>query len=245
MSSINQIYHINRSGMLSYLAGLDSISHNIANVNTAGFKGSRSNFQELLVDDLYGGTQIRTTQRNYSQGRIKETGNGLDAAIDGEGYFLVQMPDGETGYTRNGEFYLDQNQQVVNSDGYQLDWSGSIPADAEDVHINPDGSVMAQQAGVWSQVGNISLAVFPNPDGLTAFGKNLFLESEVSGTPQVGAPNTDPYGGLIGEAVEEANVDLAEEMSYLITMQRGFEMSLRSFQQTDQMMSLLINMRGA
>ena len=243
MSSINQIYNINRSGMLSFLAGLDSISNNLANVNTVGYKGSRSNFQEMLVDELYGGTQIRTTQMNSSQGRLRETENGLDAAIDGAGYFMIQMPDGELAYTRNGEFFLDLDLQVVNSDGHNLDWSGSIPADAEDVHFNPDGSLMVKQAGIWSQAGSVSLAVFSNPDGLTFHGKNLFLETEISGAPQTGTPNTAPFGQLIGGAVEEANVDLAEEMSYLITMQRSFEMSLRSFQQTDQMMSQIINMR--
>ena len=197
----------------------------------------------MLTEELYGGAQIRSTQMNFSQGRLRETGNGLDAAIDGAGYFMIRMPDGETAYTRNGEFYQDQDGQVVNSDGHFLDWSGSLPTDAEDAHINPDGTVKVKQAGVWSQAGTISLAVFPNPDGLTVFGKNLFLESEISGAPQTGTPNSAPYGQLIGGAIEEANVDLAEEMSYLITMQRSFEMSLRSFQQTDLMMSQVINLR--
>ena len=243
MASINQIFNINRSGMLSYLQGLDAISNNISNMNTVGYKSSRSNFQELLAGELRGGTQIRSTQMNLAQGKIRETGNGLDAAIEGAGYFMIQMPDGESGYTRNGEFFLDQDLQIVNSDGNQLDWQGSVPADAEDVHINPDGTVMAKQGDVWSEVGNISLAVFPNPDGLEIHGQNILLETEVSGAPEVGNPNTAPYGRIIGGAVEDANVDIAVEMSEMITMQRSFEMSLRSFQQTDQMMSQLINLR--
>jgi flagellar basal-body rod protein FlgG len=243
MSSIHQIFNINRSGMLALLQGLDGISNNLANVNTVGFKTSRSNFQEMLSEQIYGGTQIRTTQMKFSQGRLRETGNGLDAAIEGEGFFIIQMPDGENAYTRNGEFYLDQDLQVVNSDGFLLDWEGSIPADAEDVHINPDGTVMVKQGDVWSEAGSIPLASFPNPGGLQIFGRNLYLETEVSGEAQIGTPNTEPYGKLVGGAVEEANVDIAEEMSYLISMQRSFEMSLRSFQQTDQMMSQIINIR--
>jgi len=243
MGSLHQIFNINRSGMLSLLQGLDAVSHNLANINTVGFKGSRTNFQELLSENLHGGTQLRATQTMLSQGRLRETGNGLDAAIDGRGYFQIQMPEERTGYTRDGQFYLDQDQQIVNSDGYPLVWNGTVPADAEDVHINPDGSVMVKQGMTWSEAGTISLAVFPNALGLESHGRNLFLETDVSGEPEVGAPASAPYGQLIGEAVEDSNVDIAQEMSSLITMQRSFEMSLRSFQQTDQMMSQIINIR--
>jgi len=243
MGSIHQIFNINRSGMLAFLQGLDSASHNLANINTTGFKGRRSNFQELLSERLYGGTQIRSTQAMLSPGRLRRTGNGLDAAVDGEGYFQVNLPDGRTAYTRDGEFFLDENQQVVTSDGYPLEWEGTVPEDSQDLHINPDGSVMVKQGGVWSQAGSISLAVFANPNGLKDYGQNLYLETEISGQAQVGTPSTAPYGKLIGGALEESNVDMAEEMSYLITMQRGFQMSLRSFQQTDEMMSQLINVR--
>lgn len=245
MGSLHQIFHINRGGMLSLLQGLDAVSHNLANLNTVGFKGSRSNFQEMLTDQLHGGSQIRSTQRLHSQGRLRETGNGLDAAIFGEGYYVIQLPDGRTGYTRDGQFFLNSEQQIVTSDGNRLEWQGTIPADAEDVHINPDGTVMVKQAEVWSQAGTVQLAVFPNPQGLIAHGRNLYLESEVSGEAQLGSPNDGPYGQLIGGSVEEANVDIAEEMSSLITMQRSFEMSLRSFQQTDRMMSQIINVRRA
>lgn len=243
MGSLHQIFNINRSGMLSLLQGLDAVSHNLANINTVGFKGSRTNFQEMLSNQLHGGTQIRATQTMLSQGRLRETGNGLDAAVFGKGHFVIQMPDGRTGYTRDGQFYLDQDQQIVNSDGYKLEWQGTIPPDAEDVHINPDGAVMVKQEAVWSQAGTIQLAVFSNPQGLISHGQNLYLESEVSGEALLGAPNSGPYGHLIGGSVEEANVDIAEEMSSLITMQRSFEMSLRSFQQTDRMMSQIINVR--
>ncbi|MCI0521616.1 MAG: flagellar hook-basal body complex protein [Chloroflexi bacterium] len=242
-SSLTQILHINRSGMLARLLDLDSVSHNLSNVNTTGFKSSRSNFQELLNDAVMGGTQLRATQRFMQQGSLRQTGNALDLAISGQGFFAVTMPDGRTAYTRDGQFTLDADRQIVNSSGMPLVWDGQIPEDATDVNVFPDGSVMVWQGNQWVQAGTIQTARFDNPNGLSGYGGNLWLETEVSGAAQMGTPGAEGYGQIAARTLEQSNVNLANEMTQMVALQRSFEMSLRAFQATDTMISQAIHMR--
>jgi len=243
MPSFTQLLHVTRSGMLARLEALDVSSNNLANVNTIGYKRGRANFQEVLNAQVQGGARVRATQNLMEQGGLQATENPLDLAIEGTGFFMIQLPDGRTAYTRDGQLFMDADRQLVTADGFPLVWDGQIPADAEDIFVNPDGTVMALQNGVWNEVGNIELARFPNPTGLLNYGQNLWLETDASGAAEVGAPATEGYGQIFGHALETSNVSLAEEMTNLTTLQRGFEMSLRIFQQTDQMLSQAIHMR--
>ena len=242
-SSFTQILHITRGGMLSRLLNLDVVSHNISNINTTGYKRNRANFQEMLEMAQLSGTQIRSTQHIMAQGSLVQTTNPLDLAVNGEGFFAVILPDERTSYTRDGEFYVDKEYQLVNANGFRLVWDGEIPADVQEIHVNPDGSVMVKQEDEWSEVGKIQLYRFPNPSGLMGYGENQWLESEVAGEVQSGTPGTGNFGIIVGNAKEQSNVSLAEEMVLMASLQRSFEMSLRAFQQTDQMLSQAIQMR--
>jgi len=243
-ASLHQLLNITRSGLMSQMLHLDVISNNLANVNTTAFKQSRANFQEIL-DEQSGlsGTQLRSTTFGMGQGSIRHSASPLDLAIEGEGFFMVEMPDGEVAYTRDGHFMLDEDENLVTASGHRLSWSGSIPADAEDILVSADGTVQVRQANVWNDIGTISLARFPNPTALTEAGENLWRESDVSGAVELGTAGTDGFGVVTGYALEQSNVNYADQMAKMITLQRGFEMSVRSFQQTDLMISQAIRMR--
>ena len=238
--------HISRHDMLSRLNDLDVTSNNLANVNTAGYKANRSNFQEMLNKKLEQGTRLVNTQSLQTQGSLKNSDNPLDWAIEGEGFFSVTLPNGDIGYTRDGEFALDAERKLVNANGYPLVLDGTIPEGATDIQIQPNGTVTALDAdGQSVDVGTIQLTRFPNPTGLTGYGDNIWLESDASGAAQTGAPGDENFGTVTSHKVEQANVDLAREMSHLMTLQRSFSMSLTAFQQTDSMISLAINLRKA
>jgi flagellar basal-body rod protein FlgG len=243
-SSFTQIINVTRSGMLTRLLDLDLVSNNISNINTNGFKHSRTNFQEVLRSQQLNGTQISATQHMMEQGSLQTTSNPLDLAVNGEGFFAVNLPDGRTAYTRDGEFYLDKDRQIVNASGFLLEWDGEIPEGAQNIHVNPDGTVMVQQEDeTWTQVGSIELSRFPNPGGLLGYGQNLWLETNASGAVQTGTPGADGNGQILGSALERSNVSISQEYVQMITLQRSFEISLRTFQQTDQMLSEAINIR--
>ncbi|MBN1536727.1 MAG: flagellar hook-basal body complex protein [Anaerolineales bacterium] len=243
--SINHILAVSRSGMLTQLLDLDMVSNNLANVNTNAYKSNRSNFQELLNGEYKNGVQLRATQMLMGQGSLIVSDDDFDLAIDGVGYFSVTLPDGRTAYTRDGDFTQDSEGTIVNEDGYPLVWDGSIPEDAADVHVNQDGSVMVMQNDEWSQVGTVQITTFDNPNGLQIIGNNLFLETELSGTAQTGTANSENYGRIIGNATEASNVNIASEITQMITLQRSYQMSVRAFQTTDTMIQQAIRMRGA
>lgn len=241
--SIHQILHVSRSGMMTRLLDLDVVSHNLANINTSGFKASRSNFQEMFQQRLYSGVQLRTTQRFMDQGAFKLTSRELDLAINGEGFFSVTLPDGRTAYTRDGEFRLDSDRRIVNGNGFPLVWDGSLPEEFEEINVEIDGSVMVLQNGVWNQVGTIQLARFPNPNGLEGYGNNLWLESEVSGAATVGNATSEGFGEIRNHVLEMSNVNIANELTQMVLVQRSFSLSQRAFQQTDTMLEQAIQMR--
>jgi flagellar basal-body rod protein FlgG len=245
MPSFTQILNTSRIGMLSRLMNLDVVSHNLSNVTTTGFKRGRANFQEMLEGRQLGGVQVQSTQFMMQPGTLQKTENPLDLAVQGEGFFSIELLDGRTAYTRDGRFYLDAESRIVTSDGFQLAWQGQVPAGAEDVRIDRDGTLHALQNGEWTRLGSIQLARFANPSGMTRYGQNLWLETPISGAAQLGAAGGSGMGTILGSTLEGSNVNLAEEMVTMMNLQRSFEVSLRTFQQTDQMLAQAIHMRRA
>ncbi len=250
--------HTASTGMSAQQLNIDTIAHNLANVNTTGFKRSRAEFADLLyqISRLPGasasnvgvfpvGTQVGlgvrpvTVAKEYIQGSLKQTFNELDIAIEGAGFFQVTRPDGTTMYTRAGSFKSDSTGNVVTGDGDPLIPSITIPSGALDVIIGQDGTVSARLAGVSqaTQVGQIQLVRFDNPAGLIAQGNNLFTESSASGPAQQGTPGFSTGFGLIQQGfLEISNVNIADEMVNMIIAQRAYELNAKAIQASDDMM---------
>jgi flagellar basal-body rod protein FlgG len=243
---------------------LEGISNNIANVNTNGFKKERVEFQDLLYQTIRGpgtrtsestrsptgiqlGTGVRVvgTSRSFEQGNIMMTSNPLDVAIEGDGFFVVQQPDGTPAYTRAGALQKDAQGQLVTLDGHQIDPPLMIPPDAVSVTIGADGTVSAMQAGQAAPVdiGQLTIATFVNPSGLSAMGKNLYTPSAASGDAQVGNPGQGGRGALLQGALERANVDVVEEMVGLIAAQRAYEVNTKVVTTSDEMLRAATQMR--
>ncbi len=248
------------SGMKGQQTNMDVISHNIANVNTYGGKKVRAEFQDLIYQTLRDagaqsgqdnqyptglqvglGTRVAATQRVITQGPLQTTENPTDVGIQGEGYFRVTLPDGTTGYTRDGAFKLDSQRRLVTTDGYLLadgiTFSENSPVDS--IVIAGDGQVSETPAGGTQQnVGQITLARFVNPAGLTAIGKNLFIVSEASGDPIEGNPGTDGAGTLTQGTLEMSNVQIVEEMVNMIVSQRAYESNSKAITTSDSMLEI-------
>ena len=245
-SSLFHTLNISRQDILSHMLDVDVTSSNLANVNTAGYKTTRSNFQEMLNEQLKEGTQLRSTQMLTTQGTLRTTTNPLDLAIQGDGFFSVTLPDGTIGYTRDGQFALDTDRNLVSANGYPLIWEGEIAEGTTSVSVSSNGTVITTDAdGATAEAGTIQLTRFPNPSGLTDNGNNILLESDISGVAQTGEPGSENFGTLSAYRVENSNIDLAQEMTRLMTLQRSLSMSLKAFQQTDTMISEAINLRRA
>ena len=243
-SSLFHTLNISRQDILSRMVDLDVTSNNLANANTTGYKASRANFQEMLNQQLTEGSLIKATQLLTSQGSLGASTNPLDWAIQGEGFFSVTLPDGTIGYTRDGQFSLDADQKLVTASGYPLVWDGTITDGMTNISISSEGIVTALDAkGASVKVGTVQLTRFPNPSGVNSFGENIWLESDASGAPLTDAAGTENFGTIRGYKVEKSNVDLSQEMTHLITLQRSFSMSIKAFQQTDTMITEAINMR--
>jgi flagellar basal-body rod protein FlgG len=223
------------TGMLAQQLNVEVISNNIANVNTTAFKRSRPEFQDLLYqNDRRIGTQS-SDAGTYS----------LDLAIQGLGYFPIELPTGEIAYTRAGSFQLNQNGQIVTADGYILQGPGTVPANATAVTVNASGEVqvtLPNQVNPQS-IGQINLDSFINEPGLQAIGNNLFLETQSSGAPQQGIPGLEQFGTILQGFIETSNVNVVSEITNLITAQRAYEMNSRVIETSDQMMSTLSQLR--
>jgi flagellar basal-body rod protein FlgG len=241
-SSLFHTLNISRQDILGRLMALDVTSNNLANVNTAGYKTNRSNFQEMLNKQLTEGSLLKNTQLLTAQGNLRDSTNPLDWAIQGEGFFSVTLPDGKIGYTRDGQFGLDADRKLVTASGYPLIWDGTIAEGVTDISISPEGKVTGIDAkGASVAVGAVQLTRFPNPSGVTSRGDNILLESDSSGAALTGAAGAENYGTINAYRVEQSNVNLATE----ITQLNSVTMSIRAFQQTDTMISLAINLRKA
>ncbi len=229
-SSLFHTLNISRQDILNRLMALDVTSNNLANVNTAGYKTNRSNFQETLNQQLKEGAQVRTTQILTTQGSLRTSTNPLDWAIQGDGYFSVTLPDGTVGYTRDGQFSLDADLNLVNANGFPLVWDGAIVEGMTNISMNSTAAV-----------GTVQLTRFPTPSGLTTNGDNILLESDASGAALTGAAGAENYGTINAYKVEQSNINLAREMTQL----KSVTISIRAFQQTDTMITQAINLRKA
>ncbi len=245
------------TGMTAQQTNIDVISNNIANVNTTGFKQDRAEFQDLMYQslnytagatsadtnnptgiDVGLGVRVSSIQKNYNQGSLRETGNSLDMAISGEGFFKITTPNGETAYTRNGEFKLDAEGSIVNSSGYKLDPEIVVPSELTNLSIAQDGTISAMNptSGEVTSLGQITIVNFVNPAGLSPLGGNLALATNVSGDPIEGTPGVDGLGFVTQGMLESSNVQLVTEMVNLITAQRAYEANSKSITTTDTML---------
>jgi flagellar basal-body rod protein FlgG len=252
------------SGMIAQQLNLDNVANNLANASTAGFRRRRIQFQDTLYQNLVmpgsaatqqttvaAGLQIGMGSRSVAseiiqaQGDFTQTGNPLDITIQGQGFFQVKLPSGETGYTRSGAFHLDAQGNVVTADGDPIDPAITIPNGATSISIGADGTVTATLAGQTEaqQVGNIQLAYFANPGGLNSIGKNLFLATGSSGDAIVGTPGgSEGLGTLEQGVLEQSNVNVVEEFIQMILAQRSYEANSRVVRASDEMFQQLNNM---
>lgn len=255
---------ISSTGMEAQQLHIDMISNNLANVNTVGFKRSRADFEDLLYQDVKipgaassPTTQIPTgiqiglgvrpvaTQKIFTMGNFQKTGNTLDLAIEGDGFFQITTPDGSIAYTRDGTFKLNKDGNIVTSDGYLIEPSLTIPSDATSITVSSDGIVSVSRAGSSTpeEVGNIELARFINPAGLKAVGRNLFLQTDSSGDSQTGVPGKSGLGTITQGFVEMSNVSVIEEMVNMIVAQRAYELNSKSIQTADDMLQIANNLK--
>jgi flagellar basal-body rod protein FlgG len=259
---MNQALWIAKTGLEAQQTRLAVVSNNLANASTTGFKRARAVFEDLLYQNvrqpggqtsqdttlpsgltLGTGVRVVATEKLHTQGNLVQTGNALDVAIEGRGFIQVLLPDGTIGYTRDGSFKLDAQGQLVTANGYVVQPGITIPANAQSITIGADGTVSVLTSGATAptQVGSLQLADFVNPAGLQPIGKNLFLETAASGSPQVGTPGTSGLGTLVQGSLESSNVNVVEELVNMIETQRAYEMNSKAIQVADQMLAYVNN----
>ncbi len=251
------------TGMQAQQLNVEVISHNIANMRTTGYKKIRTEFQDLLYQDIRrvgatssnAGTQLPTglqvgfgvktgaTSRVMNQGGLTRTEKDLDVAIQGEGFFVISLPNGQTAYSRDGSFERDSNGNLVTLDGYQVSPNITIPNDAKDVTINREGQVQANlgTAATPTILGQLQLARFTNKSGLKTIGNNLYLETASSGTATLGNPDSTGFGSVSQKFLETSNVNAVSELSDLIAAQRAYEMNAKVISASDEMLSATSN----
>jgi flagellar basal-body rod protein FlgG len=249
---------IAKTGLDAQQTQMDTISHNLANVGTNGYKRSHAIFEDLVYQNLRQvggqstaettlptglqlGTGVRpvATGRNFAQGNLQQTSNPFDLAISGNGFFPLQLPDGTVGYTRDGAFHVDAQGQLVNSNGLPMSPPIVIPPNATSVTIGSDGTITAMLAGQQNgtQIGQVQLATFMNPAGLDPRGQNIFLETDASGTPTLATPGMNGAGLVQQGYVETSNVNVVEELVAMIQTQRAYEINSKAIQTSDQMLA--------
>jgi flagellar basal-body rod protein FlgG len=243
---------------------IDVIANNLANVNTSGFKKSRAEFQDLLYESMRAagaassadtiiptgiqlghGTRPAAVQKMFIQGDFQNSGNELDWAIEGNGFFQIELPNGETAYSRSGEFKLDADGRIVNVDGFPLVPQFSIPTSTISITVGMDGTVSVIQADdpIPSEIGTIQLARFANASGLRSLGRNLFAPTEASGDEMVGTPGEDGLGTIAQGFLEMSNVSVVDEMVNMITAQRAYETNSKVIQTSDDMLQMANNLK--
>jgi len=254
--------YVAKTGLEAEQTRMDVIANNLANVNTSGFKGSRAVFQDLLYQNLTqpgaqssqstqypSGLQLGTgvrpvaTERLMTQGNLTQTGNSLDVAINGQGFFQVLKPDGTIVYTRDGTFQLNNQGQVVTASGYLVQPTITVPASAQTLTIGNDGTVSVTLPGQAApqQVGALQLASFVNPTGLQSIGDNLYLQTGSSGAPNTGQPTLNGLGSVQQGYLESSNVNVVAELVDMISTQRAYEVNSKAVQASDQMLQYVNN----
>jgi flagellar basal-body rod protein FlgG len=253
------------TGMEAQQLFMDTISHNLSNVNTNGFKRSKVEFQDLIYQTLKEpgvknqegemapvgievglGVKPGATQKNFEQGSLTQTGNSLDVAIQGDGFFQITMPDGTIGYSRDGGFKKTADGTIVTSNGYPLSPQINIPQGADQLGIDAStGKITVMMPGqqTSTEIGQIELARFVNPAGLKSIGDNLYTETEASGQPIISAPSEDGAGTLAQGYLEASNVQIVQEMVNMITAQRAYEIVSKSIQVSEEMMQIANNLK--
>ena len=253
------------TGMLAQQTNVDVISNNIANMNTTGYKRRRAEFQDLLYQNIERvgaassdagtitptgiqiGVGVKTSNvyRITEQGSLVNTSTPTDVAINGKGYFRVQLPSGEDAYTRAGSFQLSPTGQFVTPEGYIVGPGIVIPQEAKSITINPEGEILVKVDGQVDpqNVGRLELAIFANDAGLEAIGKNLLLETPASGAANLGVPGTSGFGSIVQNFLEMSNVNSIQEITSLITAQRAYEMNSKVISTADEMLSVTSNLR--
>ena len=247
-------------GMSAQQLNVDNIANNLANVNTTGFKKSSVEFQDLLYENIESGDASKkdgmekpasiqiglgnkpvSTFRSFSQGNIEETGNPLDLAIDGQGFFQALLPDGRVGYTRSGILSRNAEGVLTTTSGYVVQPQIQLPADATSINISTTGIVSVTEPGndVAQEVGQITIANFSNPRGLTPIGENFFVPSAESGVAQEGAPLDGGFGKVLQGYVESSNVNVVQQLVDMIETQRAYEVSSKSITAVDEMMQFI------
>jgi len=251
------------SGMIAQQTRVDVIANNLANVNTTAFKRSRAHFEDLLYQTIQGtrlvgelgetalpavqvgrGVRLSATPRVDTQGSFELTGRPLDVAIDGTGYFQVELPDGNLAYTRDGNLQLSADGTLITASGYRIMPEISFPTDIADVVISRDGTVNTSDAatGELIEVGRLELVRFPNRTGLMSRGQNLLLETEASGPPLSGMPEEDGFGRLVASTLETSNVQIVQEMVDMIAAQRAYEIASKAVQTSEEMADVASNL---
>lgn len=249
---------IGATGMQAQQTNVDTIANNIANMTTTGYKRRRPQFQDLLYQNdqrpgsinssdgrvvpsgIQKGLGVRPTSimRLHEQGGLQITDNQLDLALNGDGFFQVELPDGEIAYTRDGTFQINEEGEIVTGRGNLVEPNITIPDDAIDIEINENGEVFAAIDGQpdLQNLGQLELATFINPAGLNAIGNNLLLETEASGPPITGEPGEENFAFILQGALESSNVEPVDEITNLITAQRAYEMNSNVISTSDEMM---------
>ncbi len=246
------------TGMSAQELCVDVIANNLANVNTTGFKKSRVSFQDLFYQtydfgratgessnpsliQVGNGTRLSSTNRDFKQGKIVQTGNPLDLMIEGRGFFQVLMPDGSLAYTRDGSFKIDGEGRIVTSDGYLLYPEHTIPTETTEIAVSPDGGVFVTlvEESEPEELGQIILAKFVNPGGLKSIGRNLYIPTAASGEAFLEEPTREGLGQLSQGFLEASNVDVVDEMVAMIVAQRAYEINSKVIQASDNMLSLI------
>ena len=250
------------TGMEAQQLNLNTISNNLANVNTPGFKRSKIEFQDLMYQkpkgagsdsgggnlvptgiEMGNGSRVAATSKDFTQGQLTSTGGQLDVAIQGDGFFEVQRPDGTLGYTRDGTFQLSSTGQVTTSDGMPvLSGFQPVPAGTTSISIASNGQVTYQTPS-GNQTYRLTLTRFANPSGLSSLGGNLYAETDASGTPETGNPTEQGFGSVVQGYVESSNVNIVQEMVNLIVAQRAYEINSKSVQTSDEMLQSVAQMK--
>jgi flagellar basal-body rod protein FlgG len=253
------------SGMIAQQTRVDVIANNLANVNTTGFKQDHANFKDLLYQvvqragmrmpgdnvtpvgkSIGSGVMLSSIDKHFTQGSLRQTGNDLDMAIEGEGFFMVQLPNGVTAYSRDGSFLKDREGNLVTGSGYFVEPQINLPEDADRFVVSPNGLIEAYNKAQQAPLAEfqLELARFANPKGLQAVGENLYLATEASGEAVVGAPGEESFGVIRQQMLEESNVEIVREMVELISAQRAYEINSNAIRAADEMMRTANSLRA-